>query len=145
MCRRSKGKFACRRAKENILIGTMQSCSLSNPKADVCECRGNNIKLIECKRDISRSVQTYGLGINRDEIIDEMNLIVELLNVRTVYRYRYTQKRKLILCVPKMQIALVPSQRNIKFNVGPCDVAPKHFNLVSSFLGYEIAQLIIFI
>ena len=29
----------------------------------------------------------------------------------------------------------------IKFNVGPCDFAPTHFNLVPSFPGYEIAQL----
>ena len=60
--------------KENFLVGTMQSCSFSNPKGDVFECSGNNIKLSECKRDISRHVQTYGLGINRDEISDEMDL-----------------------------------------------------------------------
>ena len=30
----------------------MQSCSFSNPKGDVCECSGNNVKLSECKRDI---------------------------------------------------------------------------------------------
>ena len=79
MCRRSKtlkGKFACRRAKENILVGTMESCSLSNPRRDVCECSGNNIKLSECQRDISRHVQAYGLSINRDEISDEMDLIL---------------------------------------------------------------------
>ena len=69
-------EFAYRRAKENILVGTMQSCSFSNPKGDVCECRGNNTKLSECKRDISRHVQTYGLGISRDEISDEMDLIL---------------------------------------------------------------------
>ena len=70
-----------------------------------------------------------------------MDLILELMNVRTVCRYRYAhKKRKLILCVPKMQIALVPSQRKIKFNVGPCELAPKHFNRVPNFPGYEIAQ-----
>ena len=77
MCRRSKtleGKCAYRRAKKNFLVGTMQSCSFPNRKGDVCECSGNNIKLNECKRDISRHVQTYGLGINRDEISDEMDL-----------------------------------------------------------------------
>ena len=55
--RRSKtlqGKFAYRRAKENILVGTMESCSFSNPKRSVCECSGNNIKLGECQRDISK-------------------------------------------------------------------------------------------
>ena len=72
----------------------MQSLSFSNPNGDVCECSGNNIKLSECKRDISRYVQTYGLVINRDEISDEMDLIVELLNVRTVCRYRYAQKKE---------------------------------------------------
>ena len=58
----------------------------------------------------------------------------------------------MILCVPEMQIALVPIQRKIKFNVGPCgtyesklDFAPKHFNLVPSFPGYEIAQRLIFL
>ena len=79
MCRRSKtlkGKFSYRRAKENILVGTMESCSLSNPRRDVCECSGNNIKLSECQRDISRHVQAYGLSINRDEISDEMDLIL---------------------------------------------------------------------
>ena len=65
-----------RRAKENILVGTMEGCSFSNPKGDVCECSGNNIKLSECQRDISRHVQAYGLGINRDEISDEMDLIL---------------------------------------------------------------------
>ena len=44
----------------------------------------------------------------------------------------------------KMQIALVPIQRIIKFIVGPCDFAPKHFNLVPSFTGYEIAQRLFF-
>ena len=58
-------KFAYRHVKENFLVGTTQSCSFSNPKGDVFECSGNNIKLSECKRDISRHVQTYGLGINR--------------------------------------------------------------------------------
>ena len=55
------------------------------------------------------------------------------------------KKRKLILCVPKMQIEFVSIQRNIKFNVGPCDFAPTHFNLVPSFPGYQIAQRLIFI
>ena len=52
--------------------------SLSNPKRDVsvCECSGNNIKLSQCQRDISRHVQAYGLSINRDEISDEMDLIL---------------------------------------------------------------------
>ena len=54
----------------------MESCSFSNPKRDVCECGGNNIKLSECQRDISRHVQAYGLGINRDENSDEMDLIL---------------------------------------------------------------------
>ena len=47
----------------------MENCSFSNPKRDVCECS-------ECQRDISRHVQAYGLGINRDEISDEMDLIL---------------------------------------------------------------------
>ena len=56
----------------------MESWSLSNPKKDVsvCECSGNNIKLSQCQRDISRHVQAYGLSINRDEISDEMDLIL---------------------------------------------------------------------
>ena len=45
----------------------------------------------------------------------------------------------------KMQIALVPIQRIIKFIVGPCDFAPKHFNLVPSFTGYEIAQRLFYL
>ena len=67
-------------------------------------------------------MQTYGLGINRDEISDEMDLILELLNVQTVCRYRYARK----------------------INVGPCDFEPKHFNVLS-FPGYEIAQRLIFL
>ena len=62
----------------------MQSCSFSNLKGDVCECSGNNIKLSEYKRDISRHAQTYELGISPEEISDEMDLILELMNVRTV-------------------------------------------------------------
>jgi hypothetical protein len=57
-----------------------------------------------------------------------------------------------MLSMRKMQIALVPIQRIIKFNVGPCgtyeselDFALKHFNLVPSFPGYEIAQRLIFL
>ena len=67
--------------------------------------------------------------------------------------YRYAKKKmKFMLCVPKMQIALVPIERKIKFNVRPSgtyeselDFAPKHFNLVPSFPGYEIAQRLIFL
>ena len=71
----------------------MQSSSFSNPKGDVSECSGNNIKLSKCKRDISRDVQTYGLGVSREEISDEMDLILELMNVLTVCRYRYAQQK----------------------------------------------------
>ena len=86
------------------------------------------------------------LRINRDEISDEMDRTVELLNVRTECRYGYCmhKKMKLILCVPRMQIALVSIQRKIKFNVVPCDFAPTRFNLVPSFPGYEIAELLFF-
>ena len=34
------------------------------------------------------------LRINRDEISDEMDRVVELLNVRTECRYRYAQKKE---------------------------------------------------
>ena len=86
------------------------------------------------------------LRINRDEISDEMDRIVELLNVRTecLYGYCMYKKMKLLLCVPRMQIALASIQRKIKFNVVPCDFAPTRFNLVPSFLGYEIAELLSF-
>ena len=93
MCRRSKtlsGKFAYRRAKENILIGTMQSCSFSNPKRDVCECSGNNINSVNVKGYFQVRAN---LRINRDEISDEMDRIVELLNVRTECRFGYTYKK----------------------------------------------------
>ena len=83
--------------------------------------------------------------INGDEISDEMDRIVELLSVRMNVDTGMHKKRKLIRCVPKMQIALVSIQRKIKFNVGRCDFAPTHFNLVPSFPGYEIAELLIFI
>ena len=73
-------------------------------------------------------------------------------NSVSLYRYakKKKTKRKFLLCVPKMQIALVPIQRKIKFTVGHCgtyeselDFAPKHFNLVPTFRGYEIAQRLI--
>ena len=89
MCRRSKtllGKFAYRRAKENILIGTIKSCSFSNPKGEVCKCSGNNLNSVNVKGYIQVRAN---LTINRDEISDEMDRIVELLNVRTECRYRY--------------------------------------------------------
>ena len=57
-----------------------------------------------------------------------------------------------MLCVSKMQIALVPIQLKLKFNMGPrgtyeseLDFASKHFNLVPSFPEYEIAQRLIFL
>ena len=110
---------------------------------DVCECSGNTINSVNVKGYFQVRAN---LRINRDEISDEMDRIVELLTVRTECRYGYTHKKmKLILCVPRMQIALVSIQRKIKFNVGPCDFAPTHFNLVPSFPGYEIAELLIFI
>ena len=34
------------------------------------------------------------LRINRDEISDKMDRVVELLNVRTECRYRYAQKKE---------------------------------------------------
>ena len=73
-------KFAYRRAKENILIGKMQSCSFSNPKGDVCECSGNTINSVNVKGYFQVRAN---LRINRDEISDEMDRIVELLNVQT--------------------------------------------------------------
>ena len=118
----------------------MQSCSFSNHKGDVCEC-GNTINSVNVKGYFQ---ERANLRINRDEISDEMDRIVELLNVRTEYGV-HAQKMKLILCVPRMQIALVSIQRKIKFNVGPCDFAPTHFNLVPSFPGYEIAELLSFL
>ena len=121
----------------------MQSCSFSNPKGDVCECSGNTINSVNVKGYFQVRAN---LRINRDEISDEIDRIVELLTVRTECRYGYTHKKmKLILCVPRMQIALVSIQRKIKFNVGPCDFAPTHFNLVPSFPGYEIAELLSFL
>ena len=35
----------------------MERCSFSNPKGDLCECSGNNMKLSECQRHTSRHVQ----------------------------------------------------------------------------------------
>ena len=84
-------------------------------------------KLNECKRIFP--------GTCKPEISDEMDRIIELLDVRTEWRYRYAEKKS-ILCVSKMQIALVSIQRKIKFNVGPCDFAPTHFNLVPSFPNF---------
>ena len=66
--------------KENILIGTIKSCSFSNPKGKVCECSGNNLNSVNVKGYIQ--VRT-NLRVNRDEISDEMDRVVELLNVRT--------------------------------------------------------------
>ena len=97
----------------------MQSFSFSNPKGDVWECSGNTINSVNVKGYFQVRAN---LRINCDEISDEMDRIVELLNVRTECRYGY-KKMKLILCVPKVQIALVSIQRKIKFNVGPCDFA----------------------
>ena len=61
-------KFAYRRANEISWSGQWKNVLFSNPKRDVCECGGNNIKLSECRRDISRHVQAYGLDINRVEM-----------------------------------------------------------------------------
>ena len=48
-------------------------------------------KLSECKRIFPVRAN---LSINRDEISDEMDRIVEFLNVRTECRYRYAQKKE---------------------------------------------------
>ena len=69
----------------------MQSCSFSNPKGDVCECSGNTINSVNVKGYFQVRAN---LRINRDEISDEMDRIVELLNVRTECRYRYAQKKE---------------------------------------------------
>ena len=74
---------------------------------------------------------------------------------KSVCLYRCAKKGKFMLCVQKMHIVLVPIQRKIKFNMRPTepsgtnetglDFAPKHFNLVPGFPGYEIAQRLIFL
>ena len=69
-----------------------ESCSFSNPKGDVGECSGNNINSVNV-RGYSQ-VRANLRRINRDEISDEMDRIVELLNVRTECRYRYAQKKE---------------------------------------------------
>ena len=69
----------------------MQSCSLSNPKGDVCECSGNNVNSVNVKGYFQVRAN---LRINRDEISDEMDRIVELLKLRTECRYRYAQKKE---------------------------------------------------
>ena len=122
----------------------MQSCSFSNPKGDVCECSGNNINSVNV---IGYSQVRANLRINRDEISDEMDRIVELLNVRTECRYRYAQKKETHSVPVKNADCTcidIHSTKN-KVQRWPCEFAPTHFNLVTSFPGYEIAQLLIFI
>ena len=70
----------------------MESCSFSNPKGDLCECSGSNINSVNV-RGYSQ-VRANLRRINRDEISNEMDRIVELLNVRTECRYRYAQKKE---------------------------------------------------
>ena len=53
-----------------------ESCSFLSHKGEVCACTGKNATLSECNQDISRHVQTYGLGKIRGEIRDEMDLIL---------------------------------------------------------------------
>ena len=65
----------------------MQSCSFSYPKGDVCECSANTINSVNVKGYLPVRAN---LRINRDEISDEMDRIVELLNVRTECRYGYS-------------------------------------------------------
>ena len=60
-------------------------------KGDVCECSGNNINSVNV---IEYSQVRANLRINRDEIGDQMDRIVDLLNVRTECRYRYAQKKE---------------------------------------------------
>ena len=67
------------------MIRTVQSCSFSNPKGDVCECSGNSVSVIGYFQ------VRANLPVNRNEISDEIDRIVELLNVRTECRYRYAQ------------------------------------------------------
>ena len=69
------------------------------------------------------------LRIKCDEISDEMDPIVELLNVRTDFRYRYAQKKDTHSVRAKnVDCTCVSIQRKIKFNVGPCDFALFLFN-----------------
>ena len=58
----------------------------------VCECSGNNLNSVKV-RGYSQ-VRANLRRINRDEISDEMDRIVELLNVRNECRYRYAQKKE---------------------------------------------------
>ena len=68
----------------------MQSCSFSYPKGDVCKCSGNTINSVNVKGYFQVRAN---LRINRDEISDEMDRIVELITVRTECRYGYTHKK----------------------------------------------------
>ena len=68
----------------------------------------------------------------------------------SVCRYRYAQNNNEIHSVraKNADCTCTHSTKNKikKINVGPCGtyVVPKHFNLVPRFLGYEIAQRLIF-
>ena len=69
----------------------MRSCSFSNPKGDVCECSGNTINSVNVKGYFQVRAN---LRINRNEISNEMDRILEFLNVRTECPYRYAQKKE---------------------------------------------------
>ena len=72
-----------------------------------------------------------------------MDPIVELLNVRTDFRYRYAQKKDTHSVRAKnADRTRVSIQRKIKFNVGPCDFALFLFNAFwfSSFFGLNFKK-----
>ena len=61
------------------------------------------------------------------------------------WRAGLNENKEVSFCKKSSTFELVPIQRIIKFIVRPCDFAPKHFNLVPSFTGYEIAQRLFFL
>ena len=72
-----------------------------------------------------------------------MDPIVELLNVRTDFRYRYAQKKDTHSVRAKnADCTCVSIQRKIQFNVGPCDLALFLFNAFwfSSFFGLNFKK-----
>ena len=108
-----------------------------------CACQKIQIALVPIQRKIKFNVGPCDFAPKDYNLLPSFPgyKIAQLLICLPIQRW--TKKWSSFCACQKIQIALVPIQRKIEFNVGPCDFAPKDYNLLPSFPGYKIAQLLI--
>ena len=78
----------------------MESCTFSNLLRDGTSCKGVKVLLKECNKDITRHLQTYGVG-KSSNVCNEMDLILcragkqTSLTWENIFIFRCTEREQL--------------------------------------------------